>query len=102
MIAAAGRGGGRPLAVLTLLVGAAVAIVMPASPGAFAAALVAAVLTILVASSAGSAQRVTVELRPGTRARAALRCIDPRPAQSDPDARGHARPRAPGAVQTAV
>ena len=34
--------------------------------------------------------------------RAALRRRVPRTAQSDPDARGHARPRAPGRLLTAV
>jgi hypothetical protein len=98
---------GRPLAALAVLVATAAALVLPAPPGAFTAGLVAAglvapLLAILVASTVGSALLERVALRVGTQARAALQGLSPHPAQSDPDARGHARPRAPGALHPAV
>ncbi|HEU0207005.1 MAG TPA: DUF6412 domain-containing protein [Pseudolysinimonas sp.] len=95
-------GGGRPFAALVVLLGAAAAAVLPAPPGAIAAGLVAAVFAILVASAVGSARLAPIGLRVGTRTRAVLQRLDPRVAQSDPDARGHARPRAPAVLLTAV
>jgi hypothetical protein len=85
-----------------VLLGAAAAVVLPAPPGALAAGLVTAVLAILVASTVVSARLAPVGFRVGTLARALLQRLDPRVAQSDPDARGHARPRAPAALLTAV
>lgn len=94
--------GGRPLVALAALLGTAAALVLPVPPGAIAAGLVAVVFAIVVASTVGSARMAPVGLRVGTRARAVLQRLDPRVAQSDPDARGHARPRAPSALLTAV
>ena len=94
--------GVRPLAALALLLGAAAAILLPAPDGAFAAGLLAAVLAIVIASAVGSAPAMPAGVHVGTRARAVLERMVPRAAQSDPDARGHARPRAPGALLPAV
>ena len=94
---------GRSLAVPVLLLATVAALVVPAPPGAFAAGLAAAALAmILVTSAVASALLVRVALRVGTRARAVLQELAPHPPQSDPDARGHARPRAPGALHPAV
>jgi len=98
---------GRSLAVPVLLLATVAALVVPAPPGAFAAGLAAAALAMIVVTSAvtsavASALLVRVALRVGTRARAVLQELAPHPPQSDPDARGHARPRAPGALHPAV
>ena len=74
---------------------------LPAPETAFAAALVA-VLAIIAASTVASAPAMPAGVHVGTRTRAALQRLVPRAAQSDPDARGHARPRAPGALLPAV
>jgi hypothetical protein len=66
------------------------------SAGVLAAVLVL-VLAALVVSPRGGA-----EVPPHRLARAALSRLVPTAAQSDPDARGHARPRAPGRLLTAV
>jgi len=79
-----------------------VAGLLPAHDGAIAAGLMAAVLTIVIASMLGSATVVPVEGRFATRTRAVLERLIPRAAESDPDARGHARPRAPGVPLPAV
>ena len=92
----------RPLSAVALLLATVVAVVVPAPSGAVAAGLVAAVLAVMVASTVGSALLVRVGRRVGVHARAALHRLDPHPAQSDPDARGHARPRAPGVLPTAA
>ncbi len=88
-----------PLAVMALaaLLGFGVAALMPASGGTFAAGLLAAVLAIVVASVAAHAPLGPGSLA-GTGARAVITRLVPLGAQSDPDARGHARPRAPGAL----
>jgi hypothetical protein len=93
---------GRPLATLALLLGTIAAALMPTPDGAFAAGLVAAVLALLVASTAVSALVIRAGLQISTRTRALLERMIPRAAQSDPDARGHARPRAPGVLLPAV
>ena len=100
MRSAAGRGVG-PLGALIPVLGAAVAVVLPAPSGAFTAGLIAALLTILVAVAVGPLV-APVGIRAGSQTRAALERMVPRTAQSDPDARGHARPRAPGGVLPAV
>ena len=92
----------RPVAVLALLLGTAAALLLPAPESAFAAGLVAAVLAVIVASTVASAPAVPAGVRVGTRTRVALERLVPRASQSDPDARGHARPRAPGALLLAV
>jgi hypothetical protein len=94
--------GGRPFATLALLLGTAGAVLLPIPDGAFAAGLVAAVLTIVVATMVGSVPITSAGVHIGTRTRAVLERLVPRAAQSDPDARGHARPRAPGAILPAV
>ena len=94
--------GGRLLAALTAVLAAAAAALSPVPEGAFAAGVVAAVLAILVASALGALGSAPTGARLGVGARAALDRLIPRPAQSDPDARGHARPRAPGALLPAV
>jgi Family of unknown function (DUF6412) len=91
-----------PLAGLSVLLAAVAAIVLPAPPGALGAGLVAAVLVILLASTVGSTLLVGGAPRVGMIARTVLQRAHPRPAQSDPDARGHARPRAPGFLSAAV
>ena len=83
---------------MTLLLGTLVSVVLPAPDAAFATGVVAALLTVLVVSAVCSAAIVPAGLRARTRARAVLDRMTPRAAQSDPDARGHARPRAPGAL----
>ena len=75
---------------------------LPAPESAFAAGLVAAVLAIIVASTVGSTPAGSAGIHVGTRTRVALERLVPRASQSDPDARGHARPRAPGALLPAV
>jgi uncharacterized protein DUF6412 len=93
---------GRPFVALSLLLGVTAALVLPAPPGAFAAGVVTAVLLIAVTSTIRSASLLTVGLHVGAHARAVLERLVPRGAQSDPDARGHARPRAPGVLHPAV
>jgi len=66
------------------------------------AGLFAALLTIVVAVAVGSVRLAPVGFHAGSRTRAVLERMVPRTAQSDPDARGHARPRAPGAGFPAV
>lgn len=94
--------GARLLAELTAVLAATAAVLLPAPEGAFAAGLVAALLAILVASALGSTHAAPRGTRLGTGTRAALDRLIPRTAQSDPDASGHARPRAPGAILPAV
>ncbi len=94
--------GRRLVAALALVLGSAAAMLLPAPESAFAAALVAAVLVVIVASTAASTTVMAVGVHVGTRTRAALERLVPRASQSDPDARGHARPRAPGALLPAV
>ena len=101
MRTAAARGV-RPLAALALLFGTAVAMLLPAPESAFAAGLLGGVLAIIVASTVASAPAMPTGVHVGTRTRAALERLVPRTSQSDPDARGHARPRAPGALLPAV
>jgi len=78
-----------------------VAVVLPAQHGALAASLVAAVLAIVIASTVSFSTAVPVGAQE-TRTRAVLERLIPRATQSDPDARGHARPRAPGVLLPAV
>ena len=92
----------RLVAALTLLLGAAAAMLLPAPESAFAAGLVAAVLAIIVASAVAAAPAIPTGVQVGARTRVALERLVPRASQSDPDARGHARPRAPGALLPAV
>jgi len=75
--------------------------VLPAQHGAFTAGLVAAVLAIVIASMVGSSTVVPVGAK-ATRTRTVLERLIPHATQSDPDARGHARPRAPGVLLPAV
>src|SRR4051812_10639196 len=91
-----------PLGAFTVILATAAAMILPAHPAALGAGLVAAVLVILVASTVGSTLLVRVGYRVSMNARAALQRPRPHPAQSDPDARGHARPRAPGSLLAAV
>jgi hypothetical protein len=93
---------GRPVAALALLLGTAAALLLPALDGAFTAGLVAAVFVIIVAATVAAVPIMAAGAHVGTRARAVLERMVPRAAQSDPDARGHARPRAPGALLPAV
>ena len=92
----------RPVAALALLLGTAAALLLPAPESAFAAGLLAAVLGIIVASAVASAPTMSTAVHVGTRTRVALERLVPRASQSDPDARGHARPRAPGVLLPAV
>jgi hypothetical protein len=93
----------RLAAALALLLGtAAAAVLLPAPESAIGAGLVAAVLAIIVASTVASAPVMPAGVRVGARTRVALERLVPRASQSDPDARGHARPRAPGALLPAV
>jgi len=78
-----------------------VAMVLPAQHGAFAAGLVAAVLAIVIASMVDCSTVIPVGAQ-ATRTRAVLERLIPRSTQSAPDARGHARPRAPGVLLLAV
>jgi hypothetical protein len=94
--------GGRLLAALAALFVATATVLLPAPEGAFAAGLVAALLVILVVSALAAPSAAPTGARVSTGARAALDRLIPRPAQSDPDARGHARPRAPGVILPAV
>ena len=65
------------------------------------AGLLAAVVTLVIIAVAVSIGR-GVAVPPHRLARAALSRLVPTASQSDPDARGHARPRAPGRLLTAV
>lgn len=76
-------------------------LLIPSLDVPLSAGLLAAVLTLVVIAVAVSVAR-GVDLPPHRLARAALRRLVPTAAQSDPDARGHARPRAPGRLLTAV
>ena len=88
----------RRFAVLAAVLGA---LLLPTVDVSLPGAVLAAVLALVVVSvSAGIG--LGVALPPHLRARAALDRLIPRTAQSDPDARGHARPRAPGRLLTAV
>ena len=88
--------------VVAPLLGIAAAALFPVPDATFAAGLMTAVLTIVITSMVGSATVVAVEAQFATRMRAVVERLIPRAAQSDPDARGHARPRAPGVPLPAV
>jgi hypothetical protein len=90
------------VALFALLLATAATMLLPAPESALAAGLVAAVLVILVASIVASGAAISAGVHVGTRTRVALERLVPRPAQSDPDARGHARPRAPSVLLPAV
>jgi hypothetical protein len=92
----------RPPLLLAPVIGIVAAVVLPASDGAFAAGLMAAVLVIVIASMVGSAAVVPAGALASTLARAVVERLIPRTTQSDPDARGHTRPRAPGVLLPAV
>jgi hypothetical protein len=92
----------RPALVLAPVIGFVAAMVLPAPDGAFAAGLMAALLVIVIASMIGSATVVPAGAQVSTRARAIVERLIPRGTQSDPNARGHARPRAPGVLLPAV
>jgi hypothetical protein len=101
MGSAAGRSA-RLLAALMSFPGALIAVLLPTSSWALAAGLIAVVLTIVIATTIGSARLMPVGAGIGMRTRAVLQRLVPRAAQSDPDARGHARPRGPGILLPAV
>ena len=90
------------LAALVSLPGVLITALLPAPSWAFAAGLIAVVLTIVIATTIGSTRLVPVGAATGRQTRAVLQRLVPRAAQSDPDARGHARPRAPGFLLSAV
>jgi hypothetical protein len=77
------------------------AVLLPTIDVYFSAGLLAAILALVVLSVVASVIH-GASAPPHLRARAALDRHVPRPAQSDPDARGHVRPRAPGRLLTAV
>ena len=76
-------------------------LLLPSVDVSLSAGLLAAVLTLVVIAVAVSVGR-GVEVPTHRLARAALSRLVPTIAQSDPDARGHVRPRAPGRLLTAV
>ena len=88
----------RRFVVLAAVLGA---LLLPSVDTSLSAAVFAAVLTLVVIAVAISVGR-GVEVPSHRLARAALRRLVPTASQSDPDARGHARPRAPGRLLTAV
>ena len=92
----------RLLPALAVLLATVAAVILPAPPGALGAGLIAAALVTFVLSTVGSALLVRVGLRVATNARAVVHRAHPHPAQSDPDARGHVRPRAPSCLLAAV
>jgi uncharacterized membrane protein len=77
------------------------AFLLPSVDASLSAGLLAAVVTLVVIAVVVRVVR-GVEVPPHRLARAALSRLVPTAAQSDPDARGHARPRAPGRLLTAV
>ncbi len=91
----------RHLAVPGTVVLGILALILPSADAPIAMGLVAAAVTLITISVVASAAlRVTVP--EGRLAIAAPQGPALAPAQSGPDARGHARPRAPGRLQTAV
>ena len=88
----------RRFALLAAVLGA---LLLPSVDVSPSAGLLAAVLVVVLVSVASSVV-LGVAAPPPARTRAALDRTIPRSAQSDPDARGHARPRAPGRLLTAV
>jgi hypothetical protein len=87
----------RRFAVLAAVFGA---VLLPTIDVSFSAGLLAAILALVLSVVASVIHGASAP--PHLRARAALDRHVPRPAQSDPDARGHVRPRAPGRLLTAV
>jgi hypothetical protein len=84
----------RRFAVLAAVLGT---LLLPTVDVSLSGALLA-LMVVSVSASIG----LGVALPPHLRARVALDRLIPRTAQSDTDARGHARPRAPGRLLTAV
>jgi hypothetical protein len=76
-------------------------LLLPSVDVSLSAGLLAAVVTLVIIAVAVSIGR-GVAVPPHRLARAALSRLVPTASQSDPDARGHARPRAPGRLLTAV
>ena len=83
-------------------VGALFGVAMFVPDSAMTSVLVAAVLGLMVIVVAKSASPALGGARAVVRSRAALERLIPIAAQSDPDARGHARPRAPGILLPAI
>lgn len=91
-------------ALSRLLAGAGMLLLVAVAPTgpAATASFIVAVLAVVVVVVAQSVLSLRHGIRPAARARTALERTVPRAAQSDPNARGHARPRAPGRPLTAV
>ena len=87
---------------LTAFAGVLLAATMVSPESAVASAFVVAVLALVVVAVVRSASPGLGGAPAVVRSRAALERRIPVAAQSDPDARGHARPRAPGALLPAV
>ena len=88
----------RQLAAIMVVIGG---LFLPTTDGLIPVGLVIAVVALAavdVAWSLGVPTAAAVDLR----VRATLDRVVPTAAQSDPDARGHARPRAPGRLLPAV
>lgn len=83
------------------LLGLGVAALMPAAGGTVAAGLLVAVLAIVVASVAAQVPVGAGSLA-AARSRGVVNRLVPLGAQSDPDAAGHPRSRAPGVPLPAV
>ena len=88
----------RHVAVIAAVLGG---VLLPSVDASVSAGLVVAVLALVVVSVAPSVL-IGVGTPQHLRVRAALHRLVPRTAQSDPDACGHARPRAPGRLLTAA
>ena len=88
----------RQLAVLVVVVAG---ILLPTTDGPVPVSLVIAVVAVAALTVAWSLV-VPLATAVDLGVRATLDRVVPRAAQSDPDARGHARPRAPGRLLPAV
>jgi hypothetical protein len=91
----------RMMRQLAAFVAVAAGILLPTADGVVPVSLVVAVVALAAVSIAWSLV-VPLATAVDLRVRATLDRVVPTASQSDPDARGHARPRAPGRLLTAV
>ena len=83
-------------------VGLLLVLTLPSTGALVSATLVVAVLAIVAMTVARSMPPLAGGTAPAVRARALVDRMVPRTAQTDPGARGHRRPRAPGFLLPAV
>ncbi|MBW4033128.1 MAG: hypothetical protein HIU88_10760 [Acidobacteria bacterium] len=89
----------RQFAAIMVVIGG---LLLPTTDGLIPVGLVIAVVALAAVDVAWSLGVPTAAVVVDLRVRATLDRVVPTAAQSDPDARGHARPRAPGRLLPAI